>query len=81
MLLGLWTHKRVVSAAELFRRQHSLWLTRALRGPREYPRIPVRAATAGGWSRLMARPGGPALAERWWSQAMRRVDDVPEAED
>ncbi|GJQ29065.1 MAG: hypothetical protein HBSAPP03_09490 [Phycisphaerae bacterium] len=81
MLLGLWTHKRVESASELFRRQHSLWLTRALRGGREYPRIPVRAVTAGGWSRLMARPGGPALAERWWSHAFDRVDDAGDGDE
>jgi hypothetical protein len=26
--------------------------------------------------KLMARPGGPALAERWWSRALDRVDDA-----
>jgi hypothetical protein len=76
MAWGLWTQRRLVSASEVFRRQHSLWLTRALLSGREYPRIPVRAVARGGWSRLMARPGGPALAERWWAGALARVDDV-----
>lgn len=76
MLLGLWAPKRVVSIAERFRRQHSLWLTRAATSRKEYPRIPVRAVGAGGFTRLMTRPGGPALAERWWASALRRVDDV-----
>ncbi|MDX2130875.1 MAG: hypothetical protein SFY69_02335 [Planctomycetota bacterium] len=68
--------RRVLTSSELFRRQHSLWLTRALRSGREYPRIPIRSVNAGGFSRLMSRPGGPALAERWWARALDRVDDV-----
>jgi hypothetical protein len=80
MLWGPTTHRRILSAGELFRRQHSLWLTRAMRSGREYPRIPIRAVDAGGWTRLMSRPGGPALAERWWARALDRVDDIESAD-
>lgn len=83
MLLHAWNHRRGmgVSTRDAARRTHSLWLTRAFNTGREYPRIPVRAAAAGGYSRLMARPGGPALAERWWAQALLRVEPIDDESD
>lgn len=74
MLMTRHTH------AQAARRTHSRWLTRAFTARREYPRIPVRSAAAGGYSRLMSRPGGPAIAERWWAQAMLRVDPIEDGE-
>lgn len=74
----LWTRatKRLHATGEAMRRAHSRWLTRAFASGHEYPRIPLRAVASGGWMKLMARPGGPALAERWWSRALDRVDDA-----
>ncbi|MCE7973101.1 MAG: hypothetical protein DYG92_02065 [Leptolyngbya sp. PLA1] len=69
------SRRRGVQTPEAMRRQHSRWLTRAFANGREYPRIPVRVVSVGGFSKLMARPGGPMLAERWWALAMARVDD------
>jgi len=62
------------SQAEQFRRVHERWLTRALATARPIPRIPVRREDAGGFDRLRARPGGRALAERWWALALAIVD-------
>jgi hypothetical protein len=75
MVWGLFTRGRACSTGEAMRRLHSRWLTRAFSSGREYPRIPIRTVAAGGFTRLMGRPGGPALAERWWSRALDRVDD------
>lgn len=69
------TH-RLLNPGEAMRRLHSRWLTRAFSTRHEYPRIPVRAVAAGGFTRLMSRPGGPMLAERWWALALERVDDI-----
>jgi hypothetical protein len=80
MVWGLLSRRRMIVTSEVMRRTHSRWLTRAFASGREYPRIPVRAVSAGGFTRLMTRPGGPMLAERWWSCALERVDDV-EADD
>jgi hypothetical protein len=57
-----------------FRRVHERWLTRALASSRPIPRIPVRRADSGGFDRLLARPGGRALADRWWALAMSIAD-------
>lgn len=54
---------------------HSRWLTRALATGREYPRIPVRLVSEGGWSDLARTPEGRAFAEHWWADALARVDD------
>lgn len=76
MILSLFGKRRRMLTGEVARRQHSMWLTRAFQVGREYPRIPVRAISSGGFTRLMTRPGGPALAERWWARALDRVDDL-----
>ena len=57
-----------------FRRVHERWLTRALASSRPIPRIPVRPVDAGGFDPLLARPGGRALAERWWTLALAIAD-------
>jgi hypothetical protein len=54
---------------------HSLWLTKALDSNREYPRIPTRPVITGGFARLLSRPNGHALAQRWWETALEKVDD------
>jgi hypothetical protein len=62
------------SRAEEFRRVHERWLSRALASSRPIPRIPLRRVDRGGFDALRARPGGRALAERWWSLALAIAD-------
>lgn len=69
--------RRLASAAERFRREHSLWLTRAMLTGTPYPRIPSRRVDAGGFDGLRRREGGPGRAERWWSAALTRVEGTP----
>jgi len=76
----LWNpfrQRRLLTAAERFRREHSLWLTRAMLTHRAYPRIPSRRVEAGGFEALRAREGGPGRAAAWWAAALTRVDDLP----
>lgn len=73
-----WWFKRpndLLSLGAIFRAQHSRWLTRAVAGEREYPRIPIRPVDEGGFSTLMNKSGGRELAERWWECALDLVDD------
>lgn len=68
--------RRRDTTAELFRRQHSSWLTRAFRRPEgSVPRIPVRRVDEGGYSTMLNRPGGRERAAMWWTLALDRVDD------
>lgn len=60
--------------ARLLRREHERWLNRAIKAPGHYPTIPTRRADDGGFSGLLARPGGARLAELWWRRALDRVD-------
>jgi hypothetical protein len=62
-------------AGERARRIHSQWLTNALELEKPYPRIPRRRVDEGGFSRLLSRANARQLIERWWSLALRRVDD------
>ncbi len=55
------------------RREHSEWLTWALKSGKRFPRIPIRAVQAGGWDWLTATPHGRGLTDRWWKAALRRV--------
>lgn len=55
------------------RREHSEWLTWALRSGKNFPRIPLRASSSGGWDWLTATPHGRGLAGRWWKAALRRI--------
>lgn len=80
MVMGFWKRRTTMNSGEVARQLHSLWLTKALTTRREYPRIPIRAVDSGGFSRLMDRPGGPTLAERWWACTLDRVDDVDPGE-
>ena len=68
-----WQSDDEIKAAA-FRRVHERWLEQALCRPESIPRIPVRRVAAGGFSRLLARPGGRLAIERWW----RRVLSSPE---
>jgi len=65
-----------LSPGEIARLQHSQWLTRALAGDRDYPKIPLRAVGQGGFTRLMSTEHGRRLAERWWETALALVDDA-----
>jgi len=65
-----------LEAGARFRRQHSLWLRRAVAERRQYPLIPTRRTDCGGFARLRATPEGRARAELWWELALERVDPV-----
>ena len=59
-------------------REHSLWLSRMLRGrrgTRQPPRIPVRRVSEGGFSKMMSTPAGRHRAERWWERTLERMKD------
>ena len=62
-------------AGERFRAQHSAFLTRAVRTPGAFPRIPVKAVDRGGYDRLRRVETGEAHAALWWSTALDRVGD------
>ncbi|MEK6701458.1 MAG: hypothetical protein AABZ53_04285 [Planctomycetota bacterium] len=57
----------------LARRQHSDWLTWAMKSENRFPRIPLREVAAGGFDPMLARPHGRRRADRWWELALRRV--------
>ena len=65
------------SRGKQFRLIHERWLTRALRSPIAYPRIPVRRVDEGGFDSFRARADARARADRWWDLALERVDSVP----
>lgn len=65
-----------LEAGRRFRAQHSAWLTGAITSGRQYPSIPTRRVSDGGWAALMSRPGGSVRAERWWSLAFDEVDEI-----
>jgi hypothetical protein len=56
--------------AAAFRRVHERWLEEALKRPERWPRIPIRLASAGGFSRLMSRESGRLAVERWWRRVL-----------
>jgi len=64
-----------ISVAVEYRRQHSRWLTRAVRQPDRYPRIPTKPDALGGYSRMRSHQERRARADLWWSIALDRVDD------
>lgn len=66
--------RELLTASERMRREHSLFLTRAMLVGRRYPRIPSKRVAAGGYDGLRARTGGPERAGQWWSAALSRVD-------
>jgi hypothetical protein len=75
LLRALLWRDRLRDAGERARREHSAFLTQALRnriGVR-HPRIPTRRVDRGGFDRLMADPRGRDAADRWWSSAF--IDD------
>ncbi len=51
-------------------RETSLFLSWALARERGLPRIPRQPVAQGGFKRLLAQPGGRALAYRWWERAL-----------
>jgi len=55
------------------RREHGAFLTRAVRQPRDFPRIPRRGVDQGGFDPLLRRANGATLAARWWTLALQRV--------
>jgi hypothetical protein len=59
-----------------FRRIHERFLELALRSARRVPRIPLRRVDRGGFSSLLARPGGRNACDRWWSRAFDRLDQT-----
>ena len=71
-----WRRKRLADAAERFKREHSMWLTKAMLSGREYPKIPTRPVERGGYDAMRTRPGGQNRAAQWWTGALSRVDEV-----
>jgi hypothetical protein len=71
MFWEFFSLSNLVNHAEAMRRRHSLWLTRAMRQPAAYPRIPTRPVGDGGFSPLMSSPAGKAWAEEWWADTLR----------
>ena len=63
-------------AGERFRAQHSAFLTRAVRTPGAFPRIPVKPVDQGGYDRLRQQATGPGHAALWWNVALDRVGEV-----
>ena len=51
-------------------RQTNAFLTLALRGKIDSPRIPRRRLDQGGFAALLRRPGGKALARRIWDRLL-----------
>ncbi len=76
MLWNVFSGDFPLDPAEVARRIHSRWLSRALSTKKEYPRIPVRPVDEGGFSGLMQTEEGRASAEAWWEQALEMVDDI-----
>lgn len=70
MFWELFSLAKLINPAELMRRRHSEWLTRALRQPSQYPRIPVCPVADGGFGPTLATPDGPAWANQWWSETL-----------
>ena len=51
-------------------RETSAFLTWAVKGQRDMPRIPTRRVDEGGYDELMRRPGARAAAAWWWARAL-----------
>lgn len=65
---------REVSPAERFRREHELWLNRAIRSTTPMPRIPLRPVSRGGFERLASSGRGRRAINAWWGSTLRRAD-------
>jgi len=63
----------------LARALHSRWLTKAVTSNREYPRIPIRQVSQGGFSDLASTPEGRILCDGWWYLALDQVDSDDQA--
>ena len=53
-------------------REHSRWLTSAVRRGLTMTRIPTRRVDEGGFESLMTTPEGRAFAEDWWAETLGR---------
>ena len=51
------------------------FLSHALNGEQEVPRIPIKMAGEGGFGKLMKMPGARQLATNWWAKAVERLPD------
>jgi hypothetical protein len=67
--------KLVSGPGERMIREHSRWLSCAIRRGAAVPRIPVRRVAEGGFARLMSTPGGRQRAQRWWASALENGDE------
>jgi hypothetical protein len=76
-----WSRDEFIEAGERARREHSQWLSQALRSGKKYPRIPVKPVVLGGYSRLLEKPGGQELCTAWWEAAFNRVDLLDQSTD
>lgn len=74
MLWGLFGRRGVMLRGQRYRAEHSAWLTEALAGRCRSIRIPTRPVSDGGFGPMTSRPGGEALARRWWQHAFENTD-------
>jgi hypothetical protein len=70
-LLGHFFHD---SNRERMIHEHGSWLTEALQNRREFPQIPVRKVSEGGFARLSSSDEGRRIARLWWETALQKVD-------
>lgn len=73
MRFPFFRRKKRLTARQRMILEHTLWLNRAVRRPQQYPRIPVRRVSEGGFAGLMTRPTGRRIAFDWWKTALERV--------
>ena len=60
---------------EVYRTQHSVWLTRALQGGfGRIPPIPRKRVADGGFAAIMATVAGRLWVANWWREAFERLD-------
>jgi hypothetical protein len=80
--MRIFTSRRWVdlpTAAEIARRVHERWLTRALAlADPDALRVPARRVDEGGYLALLASPGGRERAEQFWIDAVARADSMIE---
>ncbi len=66
----------LITPGARMRREHSLWLSRAVARSDFIPRIPTRRVSEGGFSLLLSSPGGRERAEQWWMDAFGEIDHI-----
>jgi hypothetical protein len=74
MIWSLFHRNGWLSPGERARREHEVWLSRAIRSGRALPRIPARRVDLGGMEPVLGSPRGREWARRWWERVLSRAD-------